>query len=457
MKLQIKKEYYKYILISVIFLHIFFLINFKFTAWPEMIGWPYFILNGFLPYKDIGIAHTPILLGFLTGFYNLAGVGILQLKIFTWTLMVLSNIILYVTVSKIWNSKFAIVSVLIFSFWQLVFDGNGLWFDSALVPMAILLFYLSKVRNYFWLGFLWGVMFMTKQTAVWFLLPILLGIYYQKSRRNIVKKFLAGVVLSVGTSLFVLTITGLLPHFLKWAVGFGIFILPKAQGQVQLPDLKGLIRASFPYFLLLPLFYVKNNKLKSESLNLLLWITAGSMGAYPRFELFHFQPALPFLAIGSAILVFRFLKFKYIYHRIFIAIYLLGSLYLFATFFVRNWKEGTRFYEPDVQRVSRYINEHTSPHHTIFVMNWWDNVYAFSDRLPGIRPLVPQLSWYQELPGIQDGEVESLDKNKPELVVLYPYTPAGLSAYIPQKVYDYILENYSLEEQIEGLEVYRKK
>ena len=40
----------------------------QFTAWPEMLAWPYLILKGFLPYKDIAIAHNPLLIFVLTKF-----------------------------------------------------------------------------------------------------------------------------------------------------------------------------------------------------------------------------------------------------------------------------------------------------------------------------------------------------------------------------------------------------
>src|SRR3972149_3122375 len=67
--------------------HLFLLANLRFTAWPEMLFWPYLILHGWLPYRDIAIVHTPLLVIVLSIFYNFAGVGILQQQIAFWLLL----------------------------------------------------------------------------------------------------------------------------------------------------------------------------------------------------------------------------------------------------------------------------------------------------------------------------------------------------------------------------------
>ena len=120
---------------------------------------------------------------------------------------------------------------------------------------------------------------------------------------------------------------------------------------------------------------------------------------------------------------------------------------------MRNWGEGTRFYEQDVQDVVAYVDSNTKPTDKIFVMNWWDSVYSLSDRLPAVDPWIPQLSWYTEIPGIQEKMVENLITSKPKMIILFPYSDSGLSAYIPQKVYDYVTQNYKLKEKVDDIEV----
>jgi len=86
-------------------------------------------------------------------------------------------------------------------------------------------------------------------------------------------------------------------------------------------------------------------------------------------------------------------------------------------------------------------------------MNWWDNIYALTGTLPATDPWVPQLSWYQDIPGIQEKEVLDLTKSKPKLIILQDYVDSGLASYIPQKLYTYVMSNYHLKEKVDGLEI----
>jgi len=66
---------------------------------------------------------------------------------------------------------------------------------------------------------------------------------------------------------------------------------------------------------------------------------------------------------------------------------------------------------------------------------------------------VPQLSWYMEISGIQEKMVTDLKVSKPKLILLNPYSESGLSAYVPQKVYDYVTANYKLKQKVDGIEI----
>jgi hypothetical protein len=73
--------------------------------------------------------------------------------------------------------------------------------------------------------------------------------------------------------------------------------------------------------------------------------------------------------------------------------------------------------------------------------------------LPATDPWVPQLSWYMEVPGIQEKMVENLKTSKPKMILLNPYSGTGLSAYVPQKVYNYVTAYYILKEKVDGIEI----
>ena len=441
------------ILLGIIGIHLLLLTQLKFTAWPEMTLWPYLWLHGILPYKDVAIAHTPLLLMKLAVFYKLFGVGILQLKIFTWILIIFTDILIYWVVKKLWNTKTALIAVSVFAFWQMFFDGNGLWFDLLLIPLSVLTFYFVSKKKYFWVGIFWAIMFFTKQTAAFFLLPIGFSLVQSTkwktdsvSKVQSMMRFIYGGLIVLGIFTLLLVTFKLLPSFYDWAVRFGIFILPKAEGQIQLPDVRTLLMATLPFAIFIPFLINK----KTRNLNLLLWAFAGALGAYPRFEYFHFQASLPFLAIASGI-VLTGVKNKWT--KVFIGIYIFGSIFLFANFFLRNYHEGTRFYEQNVIDVVNYVKENSKPGDKIFVMNWWDNIYALTEDLPATDPWVPQLSWYQGISGIQEKEVTDLKDSKPKLILLQDYVDSGLASYKPQKVYDYVMTNYELKEKVDGIEV----
>jgi hypothetical protein len=407
------------------------------------------MIKGWLPYTDIAIAHTPLMLVKLAVFFKIFGVGILQLKIFTWTLVLLLDILVFWVSKKLWGVKTAIVAVGFFTFWQIFFEGNGLWFDLFMGVAALVSFYFAKSKRFIWAGIFWALAFISKQTAVWFLFPI--GFTLLKNIKEL-KKFVLGILWIIIPSTLIIWKMGILPDFYKWAIDFGIFVLPKAQGQVQLPDLKNLAISLFPFTVFLPLFVMK----RKESLSLFLWSLAGMMGAYPRFEYFHFQPALPYLAIGSS-LVFIGNWHKKEIAKVFIPIYVIGSLYLFGGFFMRNFGEGTRFFETDVSDVSGYVKSNTAKGDKIFVLNYWDNVYALSETLPATVFWIPQLSWYMERPGVQDRIVADLKNTKPAIIILNPYSKVGLSAYKPNLVNDFVENHYKIKTTVDGLQILEPK
>jgi hypothetical protein len=439
---------WKISLIVILGVHLFLLTQLKFTAWPEMLLWPYLLIHGLLPYKDVAMAHTPNLIVELAIVFKLIGVGIVQLKIYTWVLIIITDFLVYWISSKIWNRKIALISAISFVLLQIFFDGNGLWFDSMLAPLALLTFYLVSKKKYFWSGLFWALMFLTKQTAIWFLIPMGLQVI-QNTEYKIqnLKHLVFGILTIFAIFIVLLALFGILPDFYNWAVNFGIFILPRASGQIQLPDLRNFLVAVFPFTIFIPFLINK----KTRNVNLVLWTAAGVMGTYPRFEYFHFQPALPFLAFVLGIVMVGIKRDKLM--KIFLTFYILGSVYLFANYFMRNWKEGTRFYENDVQNLVNYVKQNTNSKDTIFVLNWWDNIYPLTDTLPATSPWVPQLSWYQGLPGVQEKEVENLKTVKPRLIIFKEYEQVGLAAYRPQKVLDFINSNYKLQKKIDNIEI----
>lgn len=444
-KLGIKK-YYRQFFFFLLAVHFFFLLRIMFTAWPEMLLWPYLMVKGLLPYKDIAIAHTPLMLVDLSIFYKLFGVGITQLKIFTWLLILLADGVLFYVVKKLWNVKVALYSLVAFIFWQLFYDGNGLWFDLYMGVLAFVSFYFVKEKKYGWAGIAWGLAFISKQTAVWFLIPIFYSLFRDFTGTR-ARKFIVGGLMVASLMSFLLYIFNIWPAFVNWAVKFGVFTLPRAQGQINYPSIRQIAVSLFPFAVFLSLLLKK----RKEALSLGLWSFAGILGAYPRFELFHFQPAVFYLAISSGLVFSGLVKNKFI--KALLVLYVALSIVLFGRFLTRNWNKGVRFYDKTVKQVSQKVSALTNSGQYIYVLNYWDNIYALTDTRPAIDPWVPYLPWYITQKGTEDKMLEGLFKTSPKIIVRGDFTQTGLSSFKAEKLVDFVSKNYTVSEKIDNVEI----
>lgn len=442
------------ILLVLLLVHLFLLVNLLFTAWPEMLFWPYLILKGWLPYTDIAIAHNPLLLIDLSIFYSIFGIGIVQLKAYTWITILAIDLVLFWTTKKFWDKKTALYALSAYIPLQLYYEGNGLWFDLTLAFVALCVYFFVKKRNYLWTGIFWALAYLTKQTAIWFLLGIAFSAWQQSSQKLIVLKqessrFLKGLLVVFVPTAAILTILGIEKDFFIWALEFGISVLPRAAGQVALPTVRQLFLALLPFSVFLFLLVSKRKNTRRDGLELLAWSVAGLLGAFPRWGLFHFQPALPYLAIGIGLVFASRGKLKPIFKYSFI-VYLVIISFLIIPKFVNGWGGKVRFNEAEVVQIAQEIKKQTSPNEMVYVLNAWDNLYALSDTLPATRPWIPHLAWYMELDGVQEGIVFDLDKVRPKLIVMQSFTETGLGSYIPDKIDEYIFLNYEIKDKIGG-------
>lgn len=459
--MNIKKR--NLIIVLVLFAHLVLLVNLRFIAWPEMILWPYFLLKGLLPYQDIAMAHNPLLIFSLAFFYKFTGVSLLGLKIYTWALILLTDVLVYWVAKKLTKSgKTAILSLVFYVLWQPYFDGNGVWFDLVLAPLALLTFYTLYKQRLSLSGFLFVLAILVKQTAFWSFVPVgLTFILLKKVKFELLTRFALGGFLAFSLVVVYFAKMGIWQDFYAWAVQFGIGYLPNAAGQLQLPSFKQFLSLGVPFAFMVPalallLHQGKGGKKSLERKVLLLlvvWFLFGSLGVYPRWGLFHFQPALPFLAIISGIMLSRFnlLEGK---HKQWFVVYLvlviLGTVYLQTRFYRLHWQKQDRFFESETLQAEDWLKANIENNEKIFILNSWDHLYALSDTLPAVSPWVPTLPWYMDYPGIQEGIVDDLKKEKPSLVVFEPYKEKGLGSYRPRVIDKFLQENYSLSEVVAG-------
>jgi 4-amino-4-deoxy-L-arabinose transferase-like glycosyltransferase len=379
----------------------------EFTAWPEMLAWPYLMLHGWLPYRDIAIAHTPLMLLVLTTFYKLVGVGILQLKIFTWSLMALNLFLTYWVTNKVFNRKTAVIAACVYLPLSIYYQANGLWFDLALVPFVLLLYYFLFQKKFLHSGVIFGLGILTKQTFSYLLIPVAISLINKlkdltthNPNQTIIKirQFIFGGTIVLIFASILMYMAGIADDFYFWAVKFGVGYLPNASGQVNLPNIKQFVVQVFPF------------SIAVLNPTLLIWIIPSLLGVYPRWELFHFQPALPFLSMVIAQQVIS-QKFKYV-----VFVYLLVTTIIVGRGVYRNIKTVTRFYESDVQKISQDIRSRGAK--KIYVINYWDNIYALSNTIPSTKPLIPNIPWYLEVEGVKESIEGDVKTELPDAVVV---------------------------------------
>jgi 4-amino-4-deoxy-L-arabinose transferase-like glycosyltransferase len=444
---------WKFSLLLVFSLHLFLLINLKFTAWPEMLAWPYLMLKGWLPYRDIAIAHTPVLLFDLAIFNKIFGIGLVQLKLYTWILILMTDALIFYVAKKLWDTKIAIISLLFYLPLQVFYEGNGLWFDLALAPLALLIYYNLKRSNYLLSGIFFGLAFFTKQTAFWFIFPLIFYFMDDLKKREFrrMTPYVEGFLVVAALAFGVMAIVGVLPYFYQWAVKFGIFYLPRAEGQVSFPAVKQLLVSFFPFVILTPLIFREKRKYR----HLVVWAFFALMGIYPRFELFHFQPALPFLAIGAAVSTMLIFKKRIKLLRLIFTVYVIIVLIFVTRSLIRNWGGEARFYGQNEINVASYVRASVDPGEGIYVLNYWDSIYAMTGTIPVTRPLVPFLPWYLEYPDLKDGVVDDLRLSMPKVMVVGEYTREGLGSYSVGELDELLQRYYKIIFMKGGVQIYK--
>ena len=151
-------------LITLLALHLLLLLNVRFTAWPEMLSYPYISSNGFKLYTDFVYPYPPLLTILLTGFYKVLGFNIVSLKVVSWLFVLGADVFLFSIAKKILKKETTSFLLLVpYIFLQSFLDGNMLWFDNALIlPLAgSFYFLLNWLKTQKPLNLLWTSLFLT--------------------------------------------------------------------------------------------------------------------------------------------------------------------------------------------------------------------------------------------------------------------------------------------------------
>src|SRR5258708_450959 len=429
-------------------LHFLILSMLQFTAWPEMVSFPYLINHGFITYKDMVHAYPPLLINVLAFLYNLFGFKILVLKIFGSITILAGDVLLFIIIKKLTKkNNLAAVGCFIYIILQPVLDGNMVWPDLFIVPFLLLTFLLLLKKKYLMSGIAIGLAILTKQTGILFLGFVGLSIVLFERKWNCVWRFVLGVGIIIVPFLVSLISQNSFSEFINWAIIYPSRYWTKFPGYVQLnPTLRENLDLLILFLPLCALVLKVKKKMFYDKNFLILFgfLICGIVGVYPRFSFFHFQPALPFLVIIYIYLIKDFPK-KYLY-----------TLFLIPLFIVLiNFRSlqfgGSRFWSESDLDLGRKIQAETNPNEPVYLLGLDSSMYAFSNRLPN-KPWLDNFGWYLEIPGVQEEVVNALKKDPPEKI--FWQTPNDgnwfdIGAYQPKMITDWIRKNYNRKMEIQ--------
>ncbi len=421
------------VVIMAIVAHILILTQLRFEVWPEMLVMPYLQQNGFELYRDMIVPWTPGLMWILHSWFNLVGLSVGGLKLFTWMLIAGIDFLVFFIAKKRWGEKAGLAALTFFVLLQPVFDGNGLWFDLAAAPFLLLAFYWRQPL------FL-GPAFLIKQSVVWlFPLVLLTSEKYQILLK--LKYLIVGMVGAISLSLLWFWARGTAGDYWRWAYDFAFTKLPAMPGHRDLGNWQLWILSVFPFIsvAILRRQSLVNKALPLNSLDPFWWAVLSIPFALPRFGLFHFQPAAAFLSLAAGQLYKNYKDYKS-YKTYFIfglaAIYLIFFWQRVISF---QWQKPDRFLEPEVYQLAAKVALETKKDEPVLVVNGPELVYVLADRLPP-KPWLTQFPWFLELPGFQEELINKFKQQDLSQVFMTPYKNEG--EFTPGSYQPKILLNY---------------
>ena len=399
----------------IIFIQLFHLVILglmKFSVPPEFFIYPYLIAKNWLPYTQIIDQHFPGIFllpsGLTPQFFQL----VLLLIVLTQSFWIY----------KISRSRLAVA---LFAVWQPFFAGNQLWIDTLipLFTLPALYFFSSPVIA----GLLLGTALLFKQSVLILILAALMF-----SRKKL--RFLMASLLPISLTVIYFWSKGAAADFFFWTVKFNFLVYP---GLARLwPTASDLVKLSLPGLLAcLAIWKAKNHRL------LLAFALTSLIGILPRFNLVHFQSAIPFFVI-----LLSYFNFKKL---------ILAASFIWVAFFIRHQFGPGRYqyFDSQTYALAAQIRNLTTPGESIFILGTQPHLYVLSDTVPSGSLFSFSLPWY--LPLLEKKLLSTL----PRLVIIDNASSVDgrpLSSYSPLLL-NYIQSNYLPIYQIGSTYIYENR
>lgn len=446
------------LLIPLLLIHLFLLVNLQFTAWPEMLSYPYLIAHGFTPYRDIIFPYFPLLPWRLSVVFGMFGFSVVVLEYITWLLLVVVDLLIFILSLLLFKNKWlALCSLVFFIFWQPFLDGNMLWFDIATVPYVllavILCVYFSTRTSPMWFaicGILLALTVLVRQSAL--LYAVATGFFLWWENRTSVKRLrwlLMGFLIPCFGLVGYLWQQDLWGDFWQWGIMVPLFTMSKIPGYAQWPT-AGQMVLIFT-IVILALGQIGKERQKPSWITLMSLLSlAALVSAFPRFSLLRLQPVLAFL---TPVVIWWGWHWYNRLGKVMLLVYaimLAGGVFVQQNFYLLYWHQPIRFFEEETIVGASYLAKSTKSEDRVFLQGVPSQWFVLADRLPP-KPWVDNFPWYLEVAGVQEAVVKSLNQDVPP-VVLYHYPEQGLpfaiGTYQPALVQAYLQAHYTQTEKI---------
>jgi len=387
-------------IIVVLFLHLFLLIKSQFTAWPEVVSFPYLISKGFLINKDFIHPYPPLLTYFLLIVYKIFGFKLFVLKLFSYSLILIADVFVYLLVSKLSSKKLALWLTFCYIFAQTFLEGNMLWFDTALVPFLLISVYFLLNNKFLISGLFLAITIFIKQSAIIYLLVFLLAVFLNNKnfvvnlKKILVFPILIGIILLVNF-LFHQSVQ----NNFNWLFYYPIVYWSQFPSYVDFALEKKEI--AIVLFLFVINFFLLLNKNKKNILFVLLNISS-LIAIYPRFSFFHAQ----------VLIAVSFVSLSLINKKI-MFIWLVVFFLLIKSYFVFT-KIEDRFWNQKAIDTANIVKQFSHNEKTYFLGPNSLN-YVLSQTIPS-KPFVDGFGWYWEVPSLAQNTLNSWDSDSPEYI-----------------------------------------
>lgn len=459
------------IFIVIIFsgiLHLLILSNLTFTAWPEMLSYPYLLSKEFLPYKDFIMPYPPGLIFILSAVFNMFGFSPFVLKTFTWVLILIVDLIIFLILKKISSRNLiAVIFLLFYIFLQSFLDGNMLWFDFAGVLPLLLGFYFclrwqekKNTRYLFFISIFLSIASIVKQVNLIYFLPFGLLYFFQRKKiilKDIVYPILGCLVIVIPLIFYIFNINAIL-EFWNWIIFYPITEWSKFPGYVNFNISKRQLITLVLMFS--PLFFAVINwkKFYNDKIFLLAFsfLLVSVITIYPRFSFFHIQPGIAFLVIMLGKV------FGEIPQKLKI-LYLISVLITVLLVVVINFKsvvgDKIRFFDMQDLQLSEDIVRKTKNSQTTYFLGINSSEYVYAGKIPP-KNWSDNFGWYLEIAGVQKWVINGLKSGRPE-TIYWKIPKKGnwhdLGVYQPQEIVKYIRLNYHKTGNIESdIEIWKR-